>query len=201
MRVFFGGTFDPVHVGHVHAAEASRRALDVPIVELVLGARPAHRRAPAASSYDRYRMLSIALATSPGLRPNDTELQLVGSSFTVVTAAALRAADRPLVCVTGSDSYATLEQWYQWQRLPSLCHLLVLRRPGAAVAAPPPGFELASEVGQLRESPAGLVHVIDDGMLDVSATQIRAAIKRGQMPTHLLPQGVSTYITERDLYV
>ena len=135
MICLFGGTFDPVHRGHLHAALSVCEALGIDEIRLILSARPSHRKTPGATISQRWDMLCLACASDPRLRPDDREIRRARPSFTVDTLAELRAEHprEPLVWVIGSDAYALLPSWYRWQRVLELCHLLVLNRPGHAL--------------------------------------------------------------------
>lgn len=215
MICLLGGTFDPVHVGHVHAARQVCDALGVAEIRLLLAARPGHRGATGASAPERWDMLVLACREEPRLSPDATELrraELAGRpSYTVETLEALRQAhpQTPLVWVVGSDAYLLLATWHRWREVFELANLVVLGRPGA-------GFDLRGELAALtRERQvstdfpdnAGGVRLLEAPMLDVSATAIRDAIAHGSRRTadgravaDLLPPAVYTYIKQYHLY-
>ena len=213
MICLFGGTFDPVHLGHLHAARAVCEALPVPADRVVLSTRPGHRDEPGASTSHRWRMLELACAGDARLQPDDLEVRrakrLGRSSYTVETLEAVRAADPEavIVWVVGRDAYAGLMTWHRWRDLFALANLLVLDRPGVSPPLPP---ELDRETRERRlsgvpESPAGGVLLLPAPMQDVSATRIRRALRGadGLQPgiaADLLPAAVYTYIKEHHLY-
>ena len=201
MTVVFGGTFDPVHNGHMHAARMAAQACDSQVT-MVLSARPGHRTPPSASIADRWAMLAAACADDPALAPSDIEVRRPGPSYAVDTLRALGAtrAD-PVIWVIGADAIASIDDWHQHDTLAELCSFLVLDRPGpeGANVSSPAGFEPVSCPAGLREV-SGSVFVLRQAMLDVSATAIRADLAAGRDVSGLLPVGVWTYIRQRGLY-
>lgn len=192
----FGGTFDPVHLGHLRAAwEASEQlAADV----LMMPARvPPHRPPTVASAEQRVEMLAAALRGQSRLRLDERELRRDGPSYTVDTLVELRTERgprRPLVLLVGADAFAGLDRWHRWQDLFELAHVGVLTRPGAST--PPPSQALASFVqprlasvdADWRESPAGAVLSLPVTPLEISASAVRALLREGRSPRYLLPR-------------
>ncbi len=205
---FFGGTFDPVHLGHIHAARQARQALQLAELRMVLAAQPSHRDAPHASAADRWTMLCLALREEPGLIADDREIAHGAPSYTVETLDRARAeygADRPLIWLVGWDAFCQLHRWRQWQQLPELAHLVILRRPGQTLEMPEPVEQLCASrqvasAESLNASPAGAVYILEAQMLDISATAVRLGVCEGTPVSHLLPAPVWTYISERQLY-
>jgi nicotinate-nucleotide adenylyltransferase len=203
-----GGTFDPVHLGHLHAARVARARLDLAAVHLVLAARPAHRASPVASAADRWAMLQLAVSGERGLVADDRELRRPGPSYTVQTLEDVRAEfgpGEPLVWLLGWDAFRGLEGWYRWERLPELAHLAIFRRPGSAADLSPGlaalcGSRQAGDAGALKRAPAGALYFLQTEMLDISATGIRARVQAGGDAADLLAPAVWTYITDRQLY-
>ena len=209
MKAFFGGTFDPIHLGHLNAAVAGCGALRLDFVTLVLSAHPPHRAAPMAAADERWEMLKYAVADDDRLQASDLELQREGPSFTIDTVIALRAAfAEPIVWMFGSDGLATYDTWHRSDELKDHCHLLVFARPGAADDATTRrlagrrlgGFEVVRQPRALYEQPAGLLLELQAPMLDISATRVRRDIAAGRDVGELLPPRVWTYIKRRELY-
>ena len=206
MIAFLGGTFDPIHLGHVHAARAVLERAPVREVRLVLAARPGHRSPPVASIADRWAMLTAALAGEARLVADDCEVARSGVSFTVETLEALRAlhgAAARLAWVIGWDAYLGLPTWHRFAELPALAHLIVVRRPGDHAAAPAalaPFEARRVGVGALADRPAGGVAVLEAPMLAIASSEVRARCGRGEPVAHLLSPAVWTYITEHRLY-
>jgi nicotinate-nucleotide adenylyltransferase len=213
----FGGTFDPVHRGHLHAAGVVAETLRVPQIRMLLAARPGHRDQPGASTAQRWNMLTLACREDPRLFPDDTEVcraaDIGRPSYTVETLEQLRAVHGEAVfCwVVGSDAYLGIEGWHRWRDLFRLTNLVVLRRPGAPFQ---PTGELAPETRARRLTAppvkaAGGVLVIEAPMLDISATAVRQLLA-GVGQSHsdadaaavaeLLPPAVYTYIKDHRLY-
>lgn len=201
---FYGGTFDPVHLGHVHAATTVRDALSLDKVHLVLSARPGHRGQPQSPIQQRWAMLQLACAETPGLAADDRELRRAGPSYTLMTLEALHADDPQCIpCwVMGQDAFATLPEWYRWEELLSFCNLVVLDRPGDRRVEPDAIAELCAryEVSALSADIVGQIVRLQLPMLEVSATEIRRRIRHGESVSHLLADPVYTYIKQHDLY-
>lgn len=204
----FGGTFDPIHLGHLHAAETAVDELGLDCFRLVLSARPSHRRAPVASAADRWAMLELAVADRPRLVADDSELNRKDPSYTVVTLENLRGQvgdHAALAWLIGWDAYRDLPTWFRWQDLLALAHLVVVRRPGQ-------DEPLAGEIGEytkqhqvmeldaLHARPAGHVYFMAAPMQEISASDIRHTLAAGGDARDLLPPAVWAYIRQRHLY-
>ncbi|MFK7915547.1 MAG: nicotinate-nucleotide adenylyltransferase [Pseudomonadales bacterium] len=199
----FGGTFDPIHIGHLEGAVRVSRALDVD-VRLVLSARPSHRAQPAADIEQRLAMLDIASAPYPRLIPDAREARRATLSYTVDTLEALRAEhpDTPLGWVIGRDTLLTLSTWHRWRRVLELTHLVVLDRVGYDRPLNP---ELQQALAgafcsTIPDRAAGAVIEIPGTLPEVSATEVRRRLGAGEPVAHLLPTGVFSYIETHNLY-
>ena len=201
MIAFLGGTFDPVHNGHLHAARVAAQALACP-VRLVLSAQPPHRAEPLASAKRRWAMLELACAAESGLDADDVELQRDGPSYTVDTLAALRLrhGDAPLSWIIGTDAFNEIHTWRRWREVLDLCHLLVLPRPGAKLEGAALKLHLEHRCPDFERRPAGGIRLLDEAMLPISASAVRALIAAGGDASHLLPKGVCAYIKQHGLY-
>jgi nicotinate-nucleotide adenylyltransferase len=200
----YGGTFNPIHRGHTHAALAVCQALGLNEVRMVLSARPGHRNQPAVSELHRWRMLELACGEHHELVPDDGEIRRPGESFTVRTLEDLHD-DQPgvVACwILGQDSFATLPSWFEWRRIMTLANLVVLERPGQTAIEPPELMELcqAHEVDRLAHEHPGQIVRLSLPMLEISSTQIRADIKAGKPVDMLLAEPVWAYIRQHDLY-
>ncbi len=203
MILCFGGTFDPVHVGHIALARAAAAALEVP-VRLVLSAWPTHRDTPTASISARFELLSLACEPYPELVPDDREIRRDAPSYTVHTLEALRAEhpDTPLGWLIGRDSLLSLETWHEWPRVLELGHLVVLDRAGYD-APLSPALTAALDGRWTRDCPAtlaGSVMQVPVTPPDVSATEVRRRLLAREPSAHLLPTGVFSYIAHHHLY-
>lgn len=207
-----GGTFDPVHYGHLRLAEDVRRALGLAQLRLIPAAEPPHRGGPHASAPHRLAMLRAALVEFPGLVADDRELRRGGKSYTVLTLEELRhdAPSRPLWLVLGADAFRGLPGWHRWRELFTLAHIVVVARPGVAVddALPPPLAEewkhrQTHDSADLFATPAGRIFKQSVAPHDISATTIRAMLARGcgtDDLSQLLPPAVLAYIKTHHLY-
>lgn len=192
----FGGTFDPVHLGHLSVAWEASELLDAE-VRLVPANVPPHRSAPRASATQRVAMLRAALQGQDRLHLDTRELDRAGPSYSVDTLAQLRAEEgaRPLILLLGMDAFKGLPSWDRWHELFRLAHVGVLKRPGVGNELPE---ELVQEItvrctkdfACLRDEPAGRVVELDVTPLEVSATRIRQLLSEGRDPRYLLPGGV-----------
>ncbi len=206
----FGGTFDPIHRGHLHAAEQVRRVLNLSEVRLILTARPPHRSSPSATIEHRWQMLTRATRGRRGLRADNREIRRIGgaSSFTVDTLAELRqerGSAQALVWCLGWDAFLDLETWKDWRQLIELGHLAVFRRPGAAGRPSPTLSSMitrygVAQPGELSGKAAGGLVILEADMLDISATEIRAKLARKKDTARLLPAAVWSYIRQHQLY-
>lgn len=207
LLVIFGGTFDPVHFGHLRPAQEIAEALDVPELRLVPAQVPPHRGDPGASAAHRVAMLECALAGQERLVIDRRELERDGPSYTVDTLTALRREhpDRPLAMVVGEDAFASLTQWHRWSELTELAHLVVMTRPGAPRILDAALENLSArcrvdEATALREAPAGRLLALEVTQLDISASAIRELVGAGRDPRWLLPDAVLDYIRDHGLY-
>ncbi len=200
-----GGTFDPVHNGHVHAAKRVMAVLACTQMRLVLAARPGHRRPPQASLEHRWQMLKLAVQDQPGLVADNREMDRPGFSYTVNTLEDFHQhqPDQIVAWVVGQDAFATLTTWHRWQDLLSLCNLVVVARPGETQPEPKPIRQLWQKYGvaRLKADRHGQIVRLEQPMQEVSATQIRRKIAQQAPYEHLLAHPVSTYIKAHDLYV
>ncbi len=209
-----GGTFDPVHYGHLHFADDVRRALGLAEVRLVPAADPPHRDRPTASAADRLAMLDLAVAEFPGLVVDDRELRRAGKSYTVLTLQELRGEfpGSPILVLLGADAFRGLPSWHRWHELFNLAHFVVVERPGVNLEAGLPAPLLAiwrdrrvGDPGILISRPAGAIFVQPIAPVDVSATLIRDRVaSEGNAGTKwrgLLPPAVLAYIERHHLYL
>lgn len=201
MIALFGGTFDPVHSGHLHAALASVRALGCP-VRMVLSPRPPLRPPPAAEAAHRWTMLKLACADHPEVLADDTEMRRDGQSYTVDTLRAVRRTQphAPLCWIIGTDAFNAIHSWHDWREVLSLAHLILLRRPGAPIAGPAQQVFADHRRRDVTAAPGGGVLLLEAEMLPLSASDARARIAAGGDLGGLLPQAVWAYIRRHGLY-
>ena len=187
----YGGTFDPVHLGHLHAAIAVQKSLGFPTVRMVLAARPGHRGQPSTDIYHRWRMLCLACESYPELEPDDAEIARQGASYTLETLAAWCEANPGTVpCwILGEDAFVTLPLWHRWESLLDYCNLVVVRRPGLSsrYSETLTRFCDEYEVRQLNRFSSGQIYRCALPMENISATQVRSAIAMGNRWVICLP--------------
>jgi nicotinate-nucleotide adenylyltransferase len=209
LEVFYGGTFDPVHDGHVAIACAARDACDTRI-RMLPAADPPHRPPPGASASDRAAMIALAIDGIPGLLLDRRELERAGPSWTFDTLTALRAemgADAPIAWLVGADSLIGLPTWKSWRGLFALAHFIVADRPGSRLDSDgEPALEEAlagrwtDDADRLRAAPAGLVLRLHQPLQVHSATELRWRIAEGRPWRGLVAPAVADYIGEHHLY-
>ena len=210
-----GGTFDPIHTGHLRLAEEAREALGLASVRLIPAGQPPHRGEPGSTAEDRLAMAQLAAAGNPGFRVDDGEVRARQKSYTVFTLERLRAElgpQRPLVLILGADAFAGLPSWHRWSDLFALAHIAVANRPGYAPhgrrwpATLSPELDAAcagrhtADPADLRRAPAGRVVPFDMTPLAISASLIRDLVRNGHSARYLLPESVLDYIAVHHLY-
>ncbi len=209
LNLFYGGTFDPVHNGHLAIALAARDALRTE-VRLMPAGDPPHRQPPGADAAQRARMLELAIAGETGLTVDRRELRRQGRSYTIDTLRDARAElgpERPLALLVGADSFRGLPTWHEWRALFEVAHFVVAQRPGSALDADLPD-ELADllhgrwagDAQILRDSPAGRVFRLHQPLHAESASEVRRLIAGGAPWRHLVPRAVADFIAENGLY-
>jgi nicotinate-nucleotide adenylyltransferase len=203
----FGGTFDPVHYGHLRAALEAMERLHLQDFRLLPAGTPPHRANTFASADHRLAMLKLALSRYPELQVDDREVRREGSSYMVDTLSEIRreAGEAPILMMIGQDAANVLDQWYDWHKLFDLAHLVIMRRPeskhiysGALFGQVQP--RMVNDPDQLRKTPAGLILPLEVTQLAISSTEIRRQIHAGLSPRFLLPDSVIEYILEHGLY-
>lgn len=193
-----GGTFDPVHFGHLEAAAAAEHALSLDRVMLLPSRTPPHRSAdPRASVFHRFAMAALA-AAERDLLVSDLEVKRDGPSYTALTLEALHRegfAPAQLFFITGSDAFAEVATWYDYPRILQLANFVIVSRPGA----PRP----ADLVPGLHTSMAGAPAVlsVEADTPDVSSTDIRRRVGAGESIDRLVPSSVAGHIRRHQLYV
>lgn len=204
----FGGTFDPIHHGHLRLALELRDRLAFDRVLLLPCALPVHRESPGCSAEQRLEMVKLAVGDEPQLQVDDRELLSDEPSYSYHSLLSLRqqlGSDVSLTMVMGADSLLTLNSWYRWQELLSLGHILVVSRPGWHLTGDHP---LASWLEQhrvgdldlLHNSAAGHVYIQQLPGLEISATAIRKLVGGGNSARYLLPDPVLHWIKQNHLY-
>jgi nicotinate-nucleotide adenylyltransferase len=213
----FGGTFDPVHLGHLRLAEEATETLGLSSIRWIPAGQPAHRMAdnklPQVSAQQRLEMVRLAIAGNPRFDLDAAEVEADQPSFTVPTLERLRHPDqcgtqRPLVLLVGADAFAGLPDWHRWEEIFKLAHIAVAHRPGFPIDTGSLPESLAgiyrtrysTSPAALAEAPAGRIVTFAMTQLAISATQIRSLLANGRSPRYLLPDAVIAYIQSTFLY-
>jgi len=203
----FGGTFDPIHYGHLRSAFELLEAVEFSEIRFLPAANPPHRDATHADAATRAALVRAAIEGEPRFILDDRELRREGPSYSVDTLLDLRAehAHRSLCLIIGMDAFLGLPQWHQWREILQLAHLVVAHRPGWQ--APQSGAlgELLADrgthrVGDLHESRAGRVYVRAVTQLEISSSAIRELIRAGRDPRYLVPDPVCRLLAESGCY-
>jgi nicotinate-nucleotide adenylyltransferase len=203
----FGGTFDPIHYGHLRSAFELLQALDLGEVRFVPSAEPPHRGGTFAPAELRYRMVEVAVAGQPGFVIDDCEFRRDGPSYSIDTVAAIREehADRSLCLITGMDAYLGLTTWHRWDEILNIAHIIVAHRPGWKLPETGELGELLAAHGtkdivDLHSAPAGRIYDHAVTQLEIASTEIRELIAAGRDPRFLMPDAVRDIIVESGCY-
>jgi len=210
MLGIYGGTFDPVHFGHLRTALDVKEALRISDLRFLPCRIPTHRSSPGASPQQRLRMLELALQKpDKGFSIDRRELDREGPSYMVDTLASLRAEDlsRSICLILGLDAFAGLPSWHRWRELFNLAHFAVMQRPEST--EPKWVGELADivlenrmeDTGKLADTPFGKIVFLEVTQLAISATGIRKLIAGGKSPRYLLPDPVLEMIQSEGIYL
>jgi nicotinate-nucleotide adenylyltransferase len=191
-----GGTFDPVHLGHLDVARAALQALSLEKVLFIPARIPPHRAFPTASGADRLAMVKLAIEDEPKFEASTIELDAAGPSYTAVTidrflAMGFQKAD--LCFIAGADAFASIPTWHDYPALLSRCRFAVVSRPGFPAAAVP------AQIPALAEHMTD-IFLVDAQTAPVSSTDVRASIDRGAPLVGLVPDAVAGYIDAHGLY-
>jgi len=202
-----GGTFDPIHNGHLRLAVEAQEQCGLSAVHFIPSGTPPHRNTPRASAADRLHMVQLAVHNNPAFLADQRESYRTDACYTADTLAALReelGMQQPLCLLLGSDAFALLHTWHTWQRLFELAHIVVMQRPGQplgnAMANADPALlreyttRLAPSPQLLHESPCGHIAVLNIPALEISATDIRRRCAEGKNIHALVPDSVASFI-------
>lgn len=210
----YGGTFDPVHKGHVEVARRVLELFELDEVIFVPACVPPHKRSVGISSaFHRLAMLALATQDDALLRISTIELDEPERPYAVDTVARMQheiGADSRLFFMIGADSWSEITTWHEWQRLLKMCDLIVVTRPGYELGAKVPATEVVDVRGMSRQKISGLLgtgsgprtFLTDAAMVDVSATRIRATVQSNDWATlnDMVPAPVASYIEKYELY-
>ncbi len=215
-----GGTFDPIHHGHLRLAQEALEQCGLAAVSFIPSGTPPHRDAPLASPQQRLDMVRLALHDNPAFILDEREVHRTDPCYTVDTLTALRAelgAMRPLCLLMGGDAFLKLHTWHDWKRLFELAHIVVMQRAACPSTKGRPFGNVINEADAalrneyharlapssraLRDAPAGGVFVADMPALEISATDIRRRCAEERDARYLLPNAVVNYIQSHHLYI
>jgi nicotinate-nucleotide adenylyltransferase len=203
----FGGTFDPIHYGHLRTAFELREAVRLAEVRFLPTGNPPHRDQTQASAEERLAMVRAAVAEQPGFSVDDRETRRSGFSYSVDTLAELRGEfpQRSICLLLGMDAFLGLPNWHRWREILELAHVVVAHRPGWKAPTQGPLGEVMVDHGtgsvrDLHDATAGHIYVHAVTQLEISSTDLRALIARGRDPRYLVPDSVCKLLRETGWY-
>lgn len=202
-----GGTFDPIHKGHIEIAEYLIKKCDLGSVHFIPCRKPPHRRIPQASAQDRLAMVKIAIANYPHLIANDIEVERPGPSYTIDTLKILRALipTHPLCFIIGEDAFVHFNQWLHYEKILELTHIIIVKRPGYSLLNEPWANQLflkrlIEKASEMQTHMAGKIFVQHTPISLLSATQIRKQLSQKKATITTVPDSVQRYIEQHHLY-
>jgi nicotinate-nucleotide adenylyltransferase len=209
----FGGTFDPIHYGHLRIAEEVAEMIDVQKMHFIPAGYPRLRCSPEASLQHRAAMVGLAIEGNPRFILDEREIRRPGVSYSVESLRELKqelGEDATLCFVTGADAFMNLASWHRWRELFELCHFIIAARPGHVLTENLDMLpqELSAEctrrwvssVDSLRHATSGMIFIAQTTLLDISATVIRARVAAGKSIRYLIPDVALDYIAVNHLY-
>ena len=210
----FGGTFDPIHYGHLRVAQEIVETVGLQKMYFVPAGMPRLRHSPVASPQHRVEIVRLAIQKNPDFVLDGREIYRDGVSYSIDTVREFKqefGEEIRLCLVLGADAFIKLPEWNNWKELFNLCHFIVSTRPGYSLTLIKEllSKELREECSQrwvsntesLRKDTSGLIFIASTTMLDISATSIRAHIAAGRSVRHLVPSVTVNYISENKLYL
>lgn len=205
----YGGTFDPIHHAHINTVKAMAAEAGLEQVILLPNNVPPHRPQPKANAQQRLMMAQLAVNGDPLFRVDDRELHRDALSYTVETLRQYRSeigSRRPLAFIIGQDSLLSIDTWHEWDKILTLCHILVCKRPGYTLDFPSERLadwfvqHLITTPDSLHKRPSGYIFLADTPLFPISATNIRERLKNGEDCRDQLAPAVQDYILEQGLY-
>ena len=200
-----GGTFDPIHFGHLRPALEIAENIKLDEVRFIPSATPPHRWQPEATGQQRLDMVALAIKDADKLVLDDREYQRKGASYTVDTLQSIRdeiGEDKALCMILGMDAFKSFTQWHEWQKILTLCHIVISSRPNYDDSEIDTWMKdrVVKDSALLSKLPAGKLYFSKVIQLDISATFIREQIKTGSSPRYLTPADVVEYLDKHSLY-
>ncbi len=207
-----GGTFDPIHFGHLRMAQELLQALDLSEVRFIPAATPPLKKQPVTSASDRAAMVLLAIANNAAFSLDERELGRSGTSYTIDTLLSLRkelGTGVSLCLLMGSDAFLGLPNWQRWQELLNYCHIIVAHRANIAPATQAMSAQLrnlweksvSTHAEDITKKTAGTILMQPITQLDISATRIREDLNCNISPRYLMPESVIDFIHSHRLYV
>jgi nicotinate-nucleotide adenylyltransferase len=204
-----GGTFNPVHYGHLRMAQELAEMLELSEVRFIPSAIPPHKTSPAASAEHRAHMVRLAIEDNPLFQLDTREITRSGTSYTIDTLISLREEVGPearLILFMGTDAFRQLDKWHRWQELLNYCHIALVQRPHAIREALSKTLEAylaahyAEQNHELQDATSGYITMQPMTALDISSTAIRQRIEQGLSLRYLVPKNVIDYLQQHALY-
>lgn len=196
-----GGTFDPIHNGHLRTALDVMEGLKLDELRLIPLRDPPHREQPSSTPEQRLEMMQAAVAGVPDLRVDRRELEHSGKSYSLLTLQSLRQelGDIPICLILGQDAFQGFREWHKPDEILKLAHLVVMQRPGESRQNPYPE-RMTENPDDLRSNPGGRIYLQPVTQLQISSTKIREMLQAGRSPRYLLPEAVLAIIDRDRLY-
>ncbi len=206
-----GGTFNPIHFGHLRLAQEIAAALALNEVRFIPSANPPHKTAPTVSAQHRAQMVQLAIEHNPLFKLDTRELNRAGASYTIDTLSSIHqeiGTKNSLCLIMGTDAFSKFDTWHRWQEILDYCHIILVQRPTNTLNQSALSKELelllknqyTELMDDLFSQVSGHIHMQTITALDISSTAIRAAFAEKQMPNYLMPQNVIEYILTNQLY-
>ena len=206
-----GGTFNPIHYGHLRMAQELADGLGMDEVKFIPSANPPHKDSVTVSAEHRAAMVKLAIADNPKFAIDELELCRDGASYTIDTLISLRETlgkDTSLCLMMGSDAFVKLNTWYRWRELLNYTHIILVQRPDNTKQQPPLPKEVQAlleahyteQISDLSKENSGLINMQQITAQDISSSQIRENLKHGVSVRYLLPNNVAEYIAQQNLY-
>ncbi len=211
MRVvgLLGGTFNPIHLGHLRLAEELANALNFDEVRFIPSANPPHKPVPSVTAKHRAEMVALAIQNNAKFKLDTTELQRAGASYTIDTLKSLReelGENTSLCLIMGSDAFVKLDTWHEWETLINYCNIILVQRPQPqktplnTILQAFLGDHYTENNDDLVNNPAGFITMQAITALDISSTNIRNDLSAQKSTRYLMPDNVLNYISQHQLY-
>lgn len=206
-----GGTFNPIHYGHLRMAQELAESLKLNEVRFIPSANPPHKTTPQVTAEHRAAMVQLAIANNPHFKFDDRELQRTGASYTIDTLQSLRdelGTKTSITLFMGSDAFTKLHTWHRWEDIISLCHIALVQRPQNIKQEPLAKVletflhnHYTENASDLHETASGLITMQSITALDISSTAIRKMLKNKHSSRYLIPETVIDYLQSHQLYL